>query len=257
MKAEAMLGWYERWMNQPVYTQYYEHSGYFNFGYWDGGAKTQAQACEHLIERLLNFLPERRGRLVDMACGMGATTAYLISHCPEMNILGANLSWHQLQAARQVAPRASFAMMDAAYPALASGCADVILCVEAAFHFQTRRQFLAEAYRVLKPDGHLVLADILFHRLPGNIRPYVPVENFVGDEGAYRQELLASGFTSVKTVDATRTCWQGYLRHTRSWAMRQLRARQIPLIDYLRLMIIPLVGPFLVKRYLLAAARKA
>jgi ubiquinone/menaquinone biosynthesis C-methylase UbiE len=116
---------------------------------------------------------------------------------------------------------------------------------------------MAEAYRVLKPRGYLVLADILFHRLPGNIRPYVPVENYVPDEGAYRQEFLAAGFTSVITVDATQACCQEYLRHTLRWAMRQLRARRISLVDYLRLISLPLVGPLMIKHYLLAAAYKA
>jgi MPBQ/MSBQ methyltransferase len=254
---EGLLHWYDRWMRLPVYDELYEHSGYFNFGYWEAGIETQLQACENLMERLMSFLPERGGRLVDMACGMGATTAYFQQHYPEMLVIGINLSQKQLHLANKAHPGILFTLMDAAYPALADDSAEVVMCIEAAFHFHTRQQFLAEAYRILKPGGVLVLADIFFNRLPGNHRPFVPRQNFVRDEAAYRQEFQDVGFDRVETMDATQACWRGHIQYTQRWAWRRFRSRRISLVNYLRMMVMPMVGPLLVRRYLLAAAYKA
>ena len=38
---------------------------------------------------------------------------------------------------------------------------DNIICVEAAFHFVTRKKFLKAAFRMLKPRGQIVLPDVL------------------------------------------------------------------------------------------------
>jgi ubiquinone/menaquinone biosynthesis C-methylase UbiE len=64
--------------------------------------------------------------------------------------------------------------MDATHLAFADRVFEQILCVESAFHFQTRAQFFAEAYRVLKPGGAVVLWDMLFRRLPRHWQRYIP-----------------------------------------------------------------------------------
>lgn len=256
MEAKSLLRWYDGWMAQPIYAELYEHSGFFNMGYWEAGAMTQSQACKDLMERLLEFLPKQHGRLVDIACGKGATTAYLSEHFPEMSIIGTNLSLNQLRLAHQTIQDEPFAVMDATRPALADGCVEVVICVEAAFHFQTRRRFLEEAYRILKPGGYLVLTDILLRRSPENRRPYMPTENYLPDERAYRLEMLAAGFSSLEILDATQACWHGCLLNLQHWAMHRLRVGQISTIDFLRLLSVMLVCSFIVRRYLLIAAQK-
>ena len=54
--------------------QYYDGTDFYNFGYWETGTKTQAQASENLVRKLLAFVPVKRLAILDVACGKEATT---------------------------------------------------------------------------------------------------------------------------------------------------------------------------------------
>jgi cyclopropane fatty-acyl-phospholipid synthase-like methyltransferase len=58
---------------------------------------------------------------------------------------------------------------------IAAGKADGIISVEAAFHFQSRRAFFDECYRVLRRGGVLSISDIVVQRWPRD-----PVELVAG-----------------------------------------------------------------------------
>ena len=72
---------------------------------------------------------------------------------------------------------------------------DAVICVEAAFHFNTRDIFLREALRILKPRGSLVLSDMLFREflLPFAEYGQVPRVNLVPDIANFRTRLEAAG----------------------------------------------------------------
>lgn len=46
---------YDRMMRGSNQRRYYGDSGYFNFGYWGAGAKSQREASEALVELLAAF----------------------------------------------------------------------------------------------------------------------------------------------------------------------------------------------------------
>ena len=66
---------------------YYDGSGFFNFGYWTLETKSQREASENLVNLLLALIPEKRGTILDVACGLGATTRMLLDlKSPEMPV---------------------------------------------------------------------------------------------------------------------------------------------------------------------------
>lgn len=134
-------------------------------GWWrTPGAFTQAQA--RLDQQLLALAGLDDGQCVlDVGCGLGATLAAVDAHHRGMRLLGLNVDARQLALCAGLVPRPgnqlAWLQADALALPLAAGRVDRLLCVEAMFHFGSRRRFLHEAARVLAPGGRLVASDIV------------------------------------------------------------------------------------------------
>src|SRR5690606_25916897 len=100
---DQRLNWYF-----AVLDEYYGHSGFWNWGFWDFGTTNQREACENLMEELLAFIPEKRGRILDAACGLGGTTRYLLSYYEPEDVIAINIGAQQLDVARENAPGCTF-----------------------------------------------------------------------------------------------------------------------------------------------------
>jgi SAM-dependent methyltransferase len=180
--------------------------GYSNFGYWTSATPVGAHG-DALVDRLLQLVPSASGSILDVACGQGGTTHRLASHFSASKVTGVNLFQDQLRAARDRVPGCRFARMDAARLAFVDGCFDVVICVEAAFHFETREEFLKESWRALKPGGHLILSDILVTGPSMEI----PDENVVS-RAAYDGLFQDVGFAALRVVSCRDRTWVPFRR---------------------------------------------
>jgi SAM-dependent methyltransferase len=200
---------YREFPTDPLLASFYKDSGYANLGYWDDAAETASEACDHLVDRLIADIGGRRRDILDVACGWGGTTQRLSSHFVTGNVSAINTSPVQLAAAAARVPAATFHCMDAASMTFSARSFDAVLCVEAAFHFNTRRRFLEEAFRVLRPGGVLALSDFIV--LPGT--PTVPRWNDLPSAESYAVELAEVGFRSVQVQQALEPCLGGFRLH--------------------------------------------
>jgi MPBQ/MSBQ methyltransferase len=185
-----------------------------------------------LVARSLALLDAGPGhRVLDACCGRGYTTARLAE--AGCRALGVDISAAQIRQARERfgdQPNTTFAVGDAtALPreaegvTLANGSFDRVHCLEAAFHFgpEGRRAFLAEAFRVLRPGGRLVLVDFTWRTPdPGAIARLDPERRV---RAAWRFEELepreryltlarSAGFLPVRVLDWTRHVSQPFAR---------------------------------------------
>jgi MPBQ/MSBQ methyltransferase len=256
--AERLNRQYNHGMYSPLVQEYFDYSGFHNYGYWYPGTNSPREASENLVDLLIDFMPNRSGTILDVACGMGASTERLLRNYAPSDITGINISEKQLASCRKKAPGCRFLKMDATELRFVDDSIGNILCVEAAFHFDTREQFLREAYRVLKPGGCLALSDILVRsrRAAHQMAERIPLANFIADVGQYRRLYDMCGFEDVRIVEAEAQCWEACRDHWLAFVVSKARAGDVPWVVLRRLAIDAWSRDWRFSNYLLVSAIK-
>jgi SAM-dependent methyltransferase len=192
------------------------------------------------------------GRILDVACGKGATTRYLLRRFSPSDVTGVDLSAQNVAIACENAPGVTFRPMSATELEFADNSFDGVLCVEAAFLFETRQRFLREAFRVLKPGGVLVMTDILCQIKSGPLKP-----NNVDGIDEYQRRFLSTGFADAQVEDATYNCWIEFVRHRNAYLDRIKRKGKISPRAARRLQVRTFMANLFLRHYVLLTAEKS
>lgn len=222
----AVVSFYDELFENEIHKELTGSSGFSNQGYWEPATRSVVRASEQLVDKLLEGVP-KRGSLLDVACGSGGTTARLATLYDQVTAI--NISAYQIAQTRARVPSCRALQMDATRLSFKDASFDVVVCVEAAFHFSSKARFFAEAHRVLKPGGWLVLSDVVFaapresyalrqmSQLPPTIFPHGNEWNMF----TYRDFLEVLGFRASFT-SAYRETWQGWVAFARTTAEARL-----------------------------------
>jgi len=203
---------YDELVASPSLSELFAGTDRFNIGWWRDGACTVPAAADALSARVAALLPPR-GRRLEVACGACAAGG---AEAGELAVL-CDLSLARLHRAARRAPGHAVAA-DAVRLPFRDGCFDRLLAIEAAFHFDSRDDFFAEAARLLAPGGTLALSDFLVRDAEALGGWLVPVANRGLDAADYRDALAAAGFEAIEIEDATDACWRGFCSALRSRA---------------------------------------
>lgn len=136
-----------------------------HFGYWGGGTRRHAESLVETNRQMALRAGLRPGDLVlDAGCGVGGTALWAAAE-HGVRVAGITLVPRQAARGRRHARRrghgrvVAFSVQDYMETAFPGATFDAVYGIESSNYAPDKRAFLAEAHRVLKPGGRLVVVD--------------------------------------------------------------------------------------------------
>lgn len=126
------------------------------------------QSQKNLTDYCISVLDSIKGKkILEIGCGNGVQAKYIQKKFEPRFITGIDLDKSSIEIANMEKKRKhirniQFLVDDAQdLSKISSQSYDVVINIESAFHYPDKVSFLKQIYRVLKPGGHFLIADIL------------------------------------------------------------------------------------------------
>lgn len=179
-------------------------------GLWRSGRETRDEAVEALSLAVAERLGIKAGdELADIGCGYGATARLFAARCGA-RVTGFTVAQAQ---ADHAAPAEGVTILRRDW--LANGLPDATFggayAIESSEHMTDKPRFFAEAWRVLRPGGRLVVCVWLAAERPARWEVRHLLEPIcregrlpsMGSESEYRTMAEAAGFATVEFTDVS------------------------------------------------------
>ena len=191
------LGGYnsKHWMN----VGYWKHAEYYN---------EANEALADLLAKACRF--STASNLLDVGCGCGEQDFYWQSKFPSLRIHAMDITPLHIRLAEERAAKENsgiqFAVGNACELPFEAETFDRVSALDCAYHFDTREDFMKEAFRVLKPNGYFASSEMLpvegeeimkKAQITGRKGLFIPDANMYTIE-TYKKKLEDIGFVDVK-----------------------------------------------------------
>jgi ubiquinone/menaquinone biosynthesis C-methylase UbiE len=207
-----------RAIRRPVWRFFYTTSAklipeeflvFMNLGFLDGADEEgddSVRIADHLAARLYQATLAGVGlenrTVLEVGCGHGGGAAYLAGRYGPRMLIGVDLNRRHVALCRdkQKAPNLQFRRGDAEALPVDASSTDVVINIESSHCYPSRRRFIAEVARVLRPGGTFLLADIFI--LDGKSDTPEQVSSLLADEGFAIAECLEITGNVLEARDA-------------------------------------------------------
>ena len=190
-----------------------------HFGYYDWRTRDHVTAVRQMTSHLATLAGVRPGdRVLDAGCGLGGCALWLAGQ-RGCRVTGVNITPFQVVAARDAVRRAGLGSAvdvieaDVVDTGLPDGTYDLVWALESAVHVPDKAAFLAEAHRLLRPGGRLMVAEYLVRDAPA-LTEAERIDLDLWTDGwamadllsdaDYRGLLAGQGFAETRIVDLSR-----------------------------------------------------
>ncbi|MFI1771799.1 methyltransferase domain-containing protein [Thalassobellus citreus] len=143
----------------------------------------------------LNINQERK-TLADLGCGMGGTMRYALKKNKKLSAFGVTLSEFQVKKGNELLKNYNGTILKENYnnTSFKSNTFDAALAIESFCHSGHSKKSIEEAFRILKPNGKLVIADAFLKKSETNL--------CLGSNYAYKKLCSHWSLDKLETIDS-------------------------------------------------------
>lgn len=220
-------------MDKKTIVDYYEYTrrfyrlmwhgdtGGIHYGFWDKNTKNHKQALLNTNKFLSDFVNvQKTDNVLDAGCGVGGSALWLAENIG-CTVSGITLSPSQLRKANEVAEvrklskLLNFSQQDYTSTNFPDSTFSVIWAIESVCHAEDKKDFINEAYRLLKPGGRLVVWDGFLMREPENDQEEKQLSEFLEGwsltnlsyKDTFEKDLETRGFQNINSQNIKKAIW--------------------------------------------------
>jgi cyclopropane fatty-acyl-phospholipid synthase-like methyltransferase len=217
MNKETIIKYYDYTL--PFYRFFYhKKSNSIHYGFWDKNTKSHQEALINVNKFLAKITHLKSGDLIlDAGCGIGGSSIWLTKNY-DVKAIGITISDKQVKEARRlsqinkVEQNTDFYEKDFLNSGFDDETFDVVWAIESVCHAENKKDFLREAYRMLKNGGRLVVDDGFLLRDIKDKKERKTFASFLegmalpnlAPESQFRQALEEVGFKNIQIYDKVR-----------------------------------------------------